>query len=238
MSKQLTIFIFTYRGSEHLIRGCVSNMRWAFPEARIVVADDQANPMTKPVMARDVIYIRTDFARHGNLNGRECVLGELETFLEYSRPGDLIIKVDPDTLFIDRDYMRGLVFSGCLHAVVRTASSIFGGYFYMLSRELVMRVLRAVQSLELDYRCGEDAVIGSLAYALVPKPAHYLIDNAAQGGPSGSFDHNIQDWDKYWTDCIDGAVALMTVSEPGLPQETELKIQTFLLDKLRGGAHA
>lgn len=191
--------------------------------------------MTKSVSGPDIIYIQTTFQRRGNLNGRECILGELETFLEYSRPGDLIVKVDPDTLFLDRDYMRGLVFSGRLHAVVRTASSVFGGYFYMLSRDLVMRVLQAVESLELGYMCGEDAVIGSLAYALAPKPVHYLIDNAAQGGPSGSFNYHLDDWDGYWRDALDKSIALMTVSEPGLSKETELKIQTFLLNKIMGG---
>lgn len=235
MSHNLTIFVFTYRGDESLIKGCVTNMRWCFPEARIVVADDAANPLTKPVLADGILYVRTNFPRLGNLNGRDCILGELQTFLDYSRPGDLIIKVDTDTMLIDREYMRNLCFSGLLHVGVRTASSIWGGYFYLLTRELVMTVQRAVQSLDLAFFCGEDAVIGGLAYALAPKRAHYLIDNVLQGGPSGAFAPQRPDWDTYWRDAIDGAIALLTVSDPGVDKATSLKIQRFVSTKLMGG---
>lgn len=89
--------IFTYKDDAELVQLCVERVREVDPEAVVYVADDAAAPVPRAVACSR--YIRTRFARGGNLNGLEAVCGVLDTlrWCMADAGADYIVKLDADT---------------------------------------------------------------------------------------------------------------------------------------------
>lgn len=100
----MDIFIYTYSGDADLLPLCISHAR---RHGHVIVADDEAAPATDAAGARSMgahEYVRTTFARGGNLNGSACVRGMLETYRNHGTD-DWVMQCDSDTLLFKPDLL-------------------------------------------------------------------------------------------------------------------------------------
>lgn len=102
---------FSYAADEAVLRLSVSRLLEVCPQARIMIADDAAAPMTgQQPWPAGVQVFRTRYDRGGTGKGLPAVHGELRTMQEAMRAADCdyCIKLDPDVWVNDlRPLLRG-----------------------------------------------------------------------------------------------------------------------------------
>lgn len=107
-----TVFLyFAYAGDEAVLRLSLARLLELYPQARVMVADDAAAPMTgKEPWPAVVQVFRTRYERGGTGKGLPAVLGELRTMDDAMRAAgaDYCVKLDPDVWVNDlRPLLRG-----------------------------------------------------------------------------------------------------------------------------------
>ena len=97
-SLKFCFVIFTYGDDAYLLGQSIRALSKITPKRRIFVYDDAANPL--PFAPHGVNYKQTYFNRKGNLNGPECVEGELFCMYEAATKAkaDVVIKLDSDII--------------------------------------------------------------------------------------------------------------------------------------------
>lgn len=161
----ITIYIPTYAGNGPEAVECVLCARQTFPEARVVLADDYANPMPGRFMlacqeaGAEMVYTRWDRMR--NLNGPDAVRGILSLLSFDVADEDIVIKVDPDTAIIGCSWLRPMLdnpdipFTAC-----GNAQQAAYGCCYALRGWVVREVAVIMQDAPLSPICPEDVTIG------------------------------------------------------------------------------
>lgn len=127
-------------------------------------AVDQADPIEPPAHVR---VKRTTFARNGNLNGIDCVIGILQVLRDVGRGAKWVMKIDSDAMVLSLDFLQARTerLVGMNHAPVRGPHALFG-FCYALKPEAVgdFIVCAAVRG-ELPKR-AEDMIMGELGAGL------------------------------------------------------------------------
>lgn len=156
---------FSFRNDADSLAQSIRSIRASDPTARIAVFDDGHAPLAKPPRAD--YFERTWFNRRGNLNGRECIMGELLAFQKAARlfGAERLAKIDSDTVVVDA--ARAFALPASVHADLYGASwhdQGVWGPFYILSTAFVHRMLEAINSQQ-DLPDEEDFGMTRLARA-------------------------------------------------------------------------
>ncbi len=132
--------IFTYANDAECLQLCVRQIRRVDTDAQIYVFDDANAPISPEHRPDGIFYRATTFPRHGNLNGKDCILGMLAAMR--SIPGTApVVKIDADTLLMNTAPIRAafdldavhaggvacfapFTLSGCCYWVDRTALAV------------------------------------------------------------------------------------------------------------------
>lgn len=133
----------------------------------IFILDDYNNPFKQPIEIESVNYAQTDFKRNGNLNGIDCVCGQLYSFnnIVSATKCDYVIKLDSDTVIKNFDFLD----SRCDYIGFNPAVTTLYGYgsCYAFSSRLINLLTQLFPKLlQIETFCeqvkdvGEDYLFG------------------------------------------------------------------------------
>lgn len=172
------------------------------PGSRIIGVNDPASPITGAVPG--VTLIPGEFSRSGNLNGLECVAGELATFSRLLQQfgEDWLVKFDCDLWANDLSPFLDISPGAPDYLSVERAEAFTpSGLIYRLSRHMVRELIKLFNArsaagmwTQAGYHYPEDLTIYGLACAahgmrchLIPYASGYTA-GAGDGGP-GTNEH-------------------------------------------------
>lgn len=125
---------------------------------RVHLAIDRSHPV--PAVEGATI-IRTSFPRNGNLNGKACVIGQLETMASLADDDGYHLKVDSDAL------VMGLRWLDCrdedLVGVHHPGGQSFYGFCYAVKGGSIPALLDAARAMPESRSCQEDIATGNLS---------------------------------------------------------------------------
>ncbi len=229
------IFVFIYSGNEFLLPGLIRNVQWAFPGTPIHLVDDAASPIGGRSFPNGVVYEQSSFRRQGNLNGPECINGELDVFLKHLRMDETLIKIDPDIVFYNPGKMRRFIEAGQFaFASAQSAELPFSGYFYMMHARVLGHVVPWIRGNPyLLQSAPEDVLICSAALScccMLKLPAKILFDSSRLGA-TGAFDHGVPDEERpeYIGRLVNAGMFMHTLGNPGVTNDQLLKAQQAIL---------
>lgn len=160
---KIAICFFSYEKDAALLwqalRG-VKLLQGKYPEDVIdaYVYDDAAAPMGRDAVPECVHYALTDFDRKGNLNGLECVLGQLSVYAGLAAEGyEWVIKADSDTYINSLEWLREVDAEHVAHVGTCYREDYGSGSCYALS---------AAGIAALGVRLAEESVQRRVARAL------------------------------------------------------------------------
>ena len=100
----------------------------------VFVYDDAAAPMGRAAVPEWTGYELTVFNRRGNLNGLECVQGQLAVYAGLAARGyDWVIKLDSDTYLNSLEWLRGVDAARVAHVGTSFREDYGSGSCYALS---------------------------------------------------------------------------------------------------------
>lgn len=181
----IDVVIFCYRGEEEILPMTLGRLHSAIPTARIHLMDDAADPLRKESVAKikavcPCTYRLTTFDRKRNLNGKECVVGELESMMdvmeENVNTNGYVIKMDPDTLVLRPGLVLDAIDKGAKWISHNSMKGHFAGMFYVIHRNILEQVLRNARVMEFPERCAEDETIGALCYIAAAQGTYSWTD--------------------------------------------------------------
>ena len=169
-----SVNIFTYEGDGAVLLPCVRCVVGSFKnrDFDVYVMDDDEHPITDEQreailkISDRVHYRRTTFNRHKNLNGKECMLGIMDCFIENAagREG-ITIKLDPDTMIL-RPYIfdEFRIVESCKYIASTRPGCTFSGICYALDNSILHSTKRILNCTDIpDDRGPEDLMIGCCA---------------------------------------------------------------------------
>jgi hypothetical protein len=157
------VFVFfTFHGDAACLKQAVRSVRKFMSEAAVVVFDDGDNPLPErdaQTLSVDH-YETTHFNRWKNLNGRECVMGELLCFLRAIEVTgrDHIVKVDSDTLILGPGM---LLHDADMVGHCWGRSFVYGPCYTVRGRKMVFDMLMQTRTAR-GLRVEEDAAMTQL----------------------------------------------------------------------------
>jgi hypothetical protein len=153
----MTAIIYTY--PLDYIMAAYSARVMALQGLRVILAIDKGDPGFVCDWAETV---RTKFDRHGNLNGKEFILGHLRLMLETSDGADYVFKVDSDTIVLDaarfldgRDEVAVGIWSNHMDGMQ--------GRCYALRTDALPAMIEEAEKLDDSPHYMEDKTIGLIA---------------------------------------------------------------------------
>jgi hypothetical protein len=157
------------------------------PTARLHVFDDGKAPITgsqlRQVEGLVYSYERTTFERRGNLNGRACILGQLECYQRAVRDG-IVCKVDCDTMLFRPGFLPEAFRAdpNLLGAGIRCPmTNGFWGPFYGYRAEALEPLARLCQVLCPTCRLPEDLTLSGILRREAPGRAR-VFETGKQSG--------------------------------------------------------
>lgn len=156
--------IFTYGEDAFLLGQSIRALQLLTPKHRIFVFDDAANPLPYP--PDGVQYIQTHFERKGNLNGPECVEGELLCMYEAAMKveANVVIKMDSDIILnnlkwlTDGDYLNEQI-----GFKLRSEQEFCSGACYSLPTSALLKMTRKLAETHIAPLEGESIAMSRLA---------------------------------------------------------------------------
>jgi hypothetical protein len=185
--KAITIVVFCYRGEEEILPMTLGRAKAAFPTAKLHLFDDSLDPLRPATVAQlssqfGCSYSVTTFDRQVNLNGKECVIGELESMVSAMDADDnkdgYLIKMDPDTIVLRPEYVLNALARGAEFIAHNSVKGVFAGMFYVAKRDIIEAALVTAREASLPDACAEDCTIGSLCYLTAHRRPHVWMDVA------------------------------------------------------------
>lgn len=221
--------MFCYRREEELLPMVLARAKAAIPGVRIHLFDDSKDPLLPPTVAKlkelvDCSYEQTTFDRKRNLNGMECVLGELEcmrkSMEEDGNEDGYLIKMDPDTLILRFCLVEEAVRNGAKWISHRSCNGHFAGMFYMMHKTILDNVIDNAKVLKFREGCPEDDTIGVLCYLAASGKRYSWTDNSTVEGARkfAAFPCDKYGTSEYWKNVLYCAFAghILTVGNTGL----------------------
>ena len=228
-SIKYTIVVFCYRGEEELLPMTLSQAKAAIPNSRIHLFDDSKDPLRASQVellksALGCTYTKTEFDRKVNLNGKECVVGELDCMLKAmdtdSNTDGFVIKMDPDTIVLRFNLVQEAIDKGAKWISHSSTKGHFAGMFYTIHRSILEQVYENAKAIEMPEHCAEDETIGALCYIAAAKGTYSWTHTAVGDGPRkfAAFPCETYGTDKYWGNVLWCAAAghILTVGNTGL----------------------
>lgn len=223
---------FSFKGDHDSLQQSIRSIRACHPTARIAVFDDGHHPLPKPPKVD--YYERTWFLRGGNLNGRECIMGELLAFQKAARlfGAQWIAKIDCDTVVVDG--ARAFALPEAIHADLYGASwhdhGVWGP-FYIIAATFVHRMLEAINSFgglpeEEDFGMTALARHARGRVTIVPWAEHFL----------NGFDYRLKtfDFERFRATCAITCGNRMQIGGPN-PRAVQARAMSGLVDYLLEG---
>lgn len=184
-----TIVIFCYRGEEEILPLTVEQVRTTLPMASIHLFDDKSDPI--PGKLADVLqemagvhYHQTSFDRGFNLNGAECIRGELQSMVNAcnadGNTNGVVIKLDPDTLILRAGPFIDAISRGAEWVSHNSMKGHFAGMFYAMRRGILDTVHKNANRIELPEGAAEDETIGALCYLAAQRKSYVWTDISNQ----------------------------------------------------------
>lgn len=165
---RFTFVIFTYGEDAWMVGQCIRALRKLGANRKnIFIYDDAAHPLPYP--PKNVQYSQTHFNRHGNLNGRECVEGELFCMMEAAKKSDahVIVKVDSDVIINSLAWIENLDFMGShIGFHIGEGKRHLSGCAYSLPSWSILPMLKKLHSTPLSDSIGESIAISHLAKSI------------------------------------------------------------------------
>lgn len=179
------IVIFCYRGEEEILPLTIEQARTTLPLANIHLFDDKADPI--PGKLADALeemagvhYHQTSFNRGVNLNGAECIRGELQCMVnacdDDGNTDGVVIKMDPDTLILRSGPLLDAISKGAEWVSHNSMKGHFAGMFYAMRRGILDMVHRNAKLIELPEGAAEDETIGALCYLAAQRKSYVWTD--------------------------------------------------------------
>ena len=163
-SLKFCFVIFTYGDDAYLLGQSIRALSKITPKRRIFVYDDAANPL--PFAPHGVNYEQTYFNRNGNLNGPECVEGELFCMYEAATKAkaDVVIKLDSDIILNNLKWLTdGHPLSEQIGFKLRSNQSFCSGACYSLPANAIIKMLRTLAETQIGQSEGESIAMSRLA---------------------------------------------------------------------------
>lgn len=167
-----SIVIFTFSGDAEALLVNVPFLRARYPHAKVSVIDDAASPLSgktvRLLKSYDCFYRQSSFARRGNLNGFECVIGILEELQGAARRDGTtrVVKLDTDTFIVDPTELL----EGTVAGFESLSYNLFSGTAYAIETGALPALLEHVKSRVGSFfnpnRLPEDQTIASTALRL------------------------------------------------------------------------
>lgn len=140
---------FSFAGDRDCLVQAIRSIRAFDPTGKIAVFDDGNDPMRNPPQVD--LYERSHWERNYNLNGRECIMGELLSFQKAARMcgAEWVVKMDSDTILTDPDRALHIMQNERLDLCGSTwpGSETAWGPFYMLRASIVPRMMETVSAI-------------------------------------------------------------------------------------------
>lgn len=182
------VVFFTYKEDAQSLWQAIRFVRKSMPRAAIAVFDDGSNPLDVRVSSALVVdlYQVTEFNRWKNLNGRECVMGELICFQRAMRltGKNIVVKCDSDTAILDGTFVN---FKGDMMGHSWGGSFCFGPCYVLRGKDLIDRMLWEITHFR-GLRVEEDAAMTQLCRASGGKVL--LADRLWSQSFMGFYDYN------------------------------------------------
>lgn len=115
--------------------------------------------------------IRTTFFRSGNLNGRESVVGQLETMKSISEDSDWVLKVDSDTLVTRLNWLHNKTHP--LIGVCILGVRNFFGACYAIKSSTIDKFVEEAKVIDLKDLSAEDLIMFELGKKIGYFRYHY-----------------------------------------------------------------
>lgn len=225
---KITIVVFCYRGEEDLLPMTLDCVKRTLPTASIHLYDDHTDPL-KPATqnifrANGIDYNQSTFDRRINLNGKDCVVGELTCMLEAMDKDDntdgYVIKMDPDTLVLRPNLILDAIAKGAKWISHSSEKGHFAGMFYVIHRSILEQVHLNAQAMILPEDCAEDETIGAMCYIAAAKGCYSWTATAINDGPKkfAAFPIDTFNTPSYWSNVLYCAFAghILTVGNTGV----------------------
>ena len=173
----MTYIIFTYKKDECPVQVCVDRIRQLDDDAKIIIIDDAKNCLRRIPKNID-FYEKSTFERNRNLNGMECVRGELKSFIKYGRKynSEGIVKVDSDAFLNSVDIIRDNIDLFDFIGFEGSVPLITCGLVYYISNRASQYVLDTTEKdiFNLNNAYPEDQTISKLiAWSTLDRKIYY-----------------------------------------------------------------
>lgn len=200
--------VMTYKEDGDMVYWCLRSVLDVFRKVpvEIYVMDDSNNPMdavqVERILSLDpcVKYERTTFERNRNLNGRSCVVGMMEKFVEHAAGREALnIKIDPDTILLGRRIFNEFWnIENTGYCASSRPGCYFSGVVYMWKSDAAERALEIINKGGIDHlpedKGPEDFIIGVLlSLGALPRLSTLIRswDNDAKKGYSAAWPFSI-----------------------------------------------
>lgn len=212
--KKITILMFCYYGEKDILPITLKQVFTAIPKADVFLLDDSTNPLPYSTVSEllnkfdRLHYEKTTFERNKNLNGPECVLGELDCMVrcmdEVGNKDGYVVKMDPDTLLLRVDLVMEALDRGMKWISHNSAKGHFAGMFYLIHRSILEKVKANANKIELPEKCAEDETIGALCYIYAAKELYSWTNTNSEDGPYkfAAFPVQFYNTSAYWPNII------------------------------------
>jgi hypothetical protein len=139
---------FSFGADGDCLVQAIRALRLSDPTGKIAVFDDGNAPLAEVQVDH---YERTFFERRVNLNGRECIMGEIAAFSKAARMfgAEFVAKVDSDTVVLDPHKAVRLMREGGLDLLGSSwHDDGVWGPFYLLRASVLPRMAEAVMRIK------------------------------------------------------------------------------------------
>lgn len=156
--------IFSYGEDAYMLGQCVRALRrLGATRSNTYIFDDANNPLPYPIP--NTQYRQTTFNRNGNLNGTECVDGELLCMYEASKETNahVVVKVDSDVIINSLEWVTNNDFMNSHCGFRVCGKSHNNGACYSLPSWSLVPMLRLLKTIPKNNFIGESLVITDLA---------------------------------------------------------------------------
>ena len=200
---KITLVMFCYKDDENILEYSLKAANNIFgDDLKIALIDDNNNPISldylenlRKILTCEFVYQRSYFNRNYNLNGKECVYGEVDCFIKHSKDREgIVIKLDPDTIIFKRNLIDNFISCNSVYS----STGYYGGHCYMMKTSILEKGKKMLDNFEIPDNCGpEDYIIGlAMCAADVSKRSSFLLSEWTSGNPSAdstwwNFDNSV-----------------------------------------------
>ena len=170
----ITLICYVYRDDAEIAKISLGQAKKLLPESRVMAIDDAHRPMMRhDVLELKRLGVKVQYSAHnrnGNLIGPEHTLEHVRLMHAWAtREEDIVIKIDPDTLLLSREWIDGFKLDGhaCLagsfkahiNYVIGMADAVRGGIY-------LSSLVDDVERYPAWVKCFEDFEVSSRLHRL------------------------------------------------------------------------